>query len=83
VDQPPRLNGRAVAMILSPLPAHQRKRKFHLFHGELMEEDDFETDEPHEDDIPDDDFVPDEVPDEVSDAAPEAAAEIEAEASKS
>lgn len=48
VDQPPRLNGRAVAMILSPLPQHQRKRKFHLFHGELIEEDDFEED--HEED---------------------------------
>lgn len=58
VDQPPRLNGRAVAMILSPLPAHQRKRKFHLFHGELMEEDDHD-----EDDVADDDFD-DEVPDE-------------------
>jgi translation initiation factor IF-3 len=48
VDQAPRLNGRAVAMILSPLPQHQRKRKFHLFHGELIEEDDFEED--HEED---------------------------------
>ena len=61
VDQPPRLNGRAVAMILSPLPAHQRKRKFHLFHGELMEEDDHD-----EDDAADEDFN-DEVPDEVPD----------------
>lgn len=61
VDQPPRLNGRAVAMILSPLPAHQRKRKFHLFHGELMEEDDHD-----EDDAADEDFD-DEVPDESSD----------------
>jgi len=61
-------------MILSPLPAHQRKRKFHLFHGELMEEDDFETDAEQEDDIPDDDFVPDEVPDKASDeVAPEQA----------
>ncbi|MGA0845778.1 MAG: translation initiation factor IF-3 [Luteolibacter sp.] len=42
VDQAPRLNGRAVAMILSPLPQHQRKRKFHLYHGELIEEDDDE-----------------------------------------
>lgn len=50
VDQPPRLNGRAVAMILSPLPQHQRKRKFHLFHGELIDEDDFEEDEEHHDD---------------------------------
>jgi translation initiation factor IF-3 len=61
VDQPPRLNGRAVAMILSPLPAHQRKRKFHLFHGELMEEDDHD-----EDDAADEDFD-DEVPDESAD----------------
>jgi translation initiation factor IF-3 len=62
VDQPPRLNGRAVAMILSPLPAHQRKRKFHLFHGELMEEDDHD-----EDDVADEDFD-DEVPDESADS---------------
>ncbi len=54
VDQPPRLNGRAVAMILSPLPAHQRKRHFHLFHGELIEEDDPEEEE-EEDEIGDDD----------------------------
>ncbi len=53
VDQPPRLNGRAVAMILSPLPQHQRKRKFHLFHGELIEEDDHDEDE-------DEEFDPDE-----------------------
>lgn len=45
VDQPPRLNGRAVAMILSPLPAHQRKRHFQLFHGELIEEDDHDEEE--------------------------------------
>ena len=45
VDQEPRLNGRAVGMTLSPLPQHQRKRKFHLFHGELLEEDDFDEDE--------------------------------------
>jgi hypothetical protein len=68
VDQAPRLNGRAVAMILSPLPAHLRKRKFHLFHGELMDEDDFEEDETHEPEI--DDEIPDEVPDEVPDEAP-------------
>jgi hypothetical protein len=61
-------------MILSPLPAHQRKRRFHLFHGELMEEDDFETDETAEEEIPDDDFVPDEVPDEVSEEVSEEAA---------
>lgn len=70
VDQPPRLNGRAVAMILSPLPAHQRKRKFHLFHGELMEEDDFEPEDAQDEEIPDDDFVPDEVIDEDASEAP-------------
>ncbi len=58
VDQAPKLNGRAVAMILSPLPAHQRKRKFHLFHGELLEEDDDDDkDDEDFDDIPDDDEV--------------------------
>ena len=67
VDQAPRLNGRAVAMILSPLPAHLRKRKFHLFHGELMEEDDFDEDETADTDAEDD--VPDDVPDEVPDEA--------------
>ena len=32
-------------MILSPLPSHQRKRHFHLFHGELIEEDDHDEEE--------------------------------------
>jgi len=50
VDQEARLNGRAIGMTLSPLPAHQRKRKFHLFHGELLEEDDFDEDEEDHDD---------------------------------
>ena len=54
VDQPPRLNGRAVAMILSPLPAHQRKRHFHLFHGELMEEDEQDEEEDEDDEDFDD-----------------------------
>jgi translation initiation factor IF-3 len=67
VDQPPKLNGRAVAMILSPLPQHQRKRKFHLFHGELMEEDDFEDDEGGQ---AEDDF--DDIPDESPDDSPAA-----------
>ncbi len=51
VDQAPRLNGRAVAMILSPLPAHQRKRHFHLYHGELIEEDEHEEEEDDDDDF--------------------------------
>ncbi|MGD7653121.1 MAG: translation initiation factor IF-3 [Verrucomicrobiales bacterium] len=54
VDQPPRLNGRAVAMILSPLPAAQRKRRFQLFHGELIDEDDFDDDFDEEKDDKDD-----------------------------
>jgi translation initiation factor IF-3 len=45
VDQAPRLGGRVIAMTLSPLPQGQRKRKFHLFHGELLEEDDHEDEE--------------------------------------
>lgn len=52
VDQPPKLVGRAVAMILSPLPPHQRKRKFQLFHGELLEEEEDEHDD--EEDIDED-----------------------------
>jgi len=70
VDQPPRLNGRAVAMILSPLPQHQRKRKFHLFHGELMEEDDFDEEE-----IVEDEEVPDESADGLAEGADEVAQE--------
>ena len=45
VDQEPRLSGRVIGMTLSPLPKEQRKRKFQLFHGELIEEDDFEDEE--------------------------------------
>lgn len=51
VDQAPRLGGRVIAMTLSPLPQGQRKRKFHLFHGELLEEDDHD-----EEDVDDEDF---------------------------
>jgi translation initiation factor IF-3 len=45
VDQPPRLSGRVIGMSLTPLPKEQRKRKFQLFHGELIDEDDFEEEE--------------------------------------
>ena len=79
VDQPPRLSGRAVAMILSPLPAHQRKRHFHLFHGELMEED--EPDEEDEEEEIDDNE--DESSSIMIDDEPEATAEeISAEVSE-
>lgn len=40
VDQPPRLAGRAVNMMLSPLPKEQRKRHFLLSHGNLIDPDD-------------------------------------------
>lgn len=79
VDQPPRLSGRAVAMILSPLPQAQRKRKFQLFHGELVDDDDFEDDEVDEDvddemdeDVDgemDDDFEDDDVNEDSDDAS--------------
>ena len=58
VDQAPRLNGRAVAMILSPLPAHQRKRHFELYHGELIEDEDDDDQDDDEDEDGDVDFVP-------------------------
>ena len=40
VDLPARLAGRAVNMLLSPLPKEQRKRKFYLSHGNLVDPDD-------------------------------------------
>jgi translation initiation factor IF-3 len=49
VDQAPRLGGRVVAMTLTPLPQGQRKRKFHLYHGELLEEDEEDDDVDGED----------------------------------
>jgi translation initiation factor IF-3 len=52
VDQAPRMGGRSLAMTLSPLPNGQRKRKFHIYHGELIDEDqpDEYDDEEHDDD---------------------------------
>jgi translation initiation factor IF-3 len=60
VDQAPRLGGRVIAMTLSPLPQGQRKRKFHLFHGELLEEDDHDDEDDDEDDDDHDDAAHDE-----------------------
>jgi translation initiation factor IF-3 len=63
VDQQPHLSGRALAMIMAPLAQHLRKRKFQLYHGDLIEDED-------EDDEAEgvlDDTVPDEVPDAVAD----------------
>jgi len=45
VDQEPKLVGRNIVMVLSPLPEGQRERKFVLSHGDLIEEDDFEDDD--------------------------------------
>ncbi len=45
VDMEPKQAGRQIVMMLSPLPKHMRKRHFLLSHGELIEPDDFETDE--------------------------------------
>lgn len=44
IDQKPRLAGRAVSMLLSPLPKEQRVRKFLVEHGELIDADDFDED---------------------------------------
>ena len=55
VDQAPRLGGRVIAMTLSPLPQGQRKRKFHLFHGELLEEDDHDDEDVDDEDFHDED----------------------------
>jgi translation initiation factor IF-3 len=51
VDQEPKLVGRNVVMVLSPLPESQRERKFKLSHGDLIEEDDFEEDDLEENDL--------------------------------
>lgn len=73
VDQSPRLSGRAVAMILSPLPQGQRKRNFHLYHGELLDEDELEEleNEAEEDDDQDQDNSSQEEPKAQADPAEE------------
>ncbi|MDP0491623.1 MAG: translation initiation factor IF-3 [Verrucomicrobiota bacterium JB023] len=53
-DQQPRLAGRSVSMILSPLPKEQQKRKFKLFHGDLIDDDDDFDDEDEDDEEHDD-----------------------------
>jgi len=60
VDMEPKLAGRAVGMILSPLPAEKRVRHFMLSHGELIHEDEArdsefdDSDDSDEDDHDDD-----------------------------
>ena len=52
VDQQPRLAGRNLGMTLSPLPKDKQQRKFHLSHGELIDEDDDFDGEDDEDALP-------------------------------
>ncbi|MBK1791436.1 translation initiation factor IF-3 [Persicirhabdus sediminis] len=55
VDQQARLAGRAINMMLSPLPKEQRQRKYFLSHGSLIENDDDDSELPDdEDDVQDD-----------------------------
>ena len=54
VDMEPKLAGRAIGMILSPLPEEKRERHFMLSHGELIHEDEakdaeFDDDDEHDD----------------------------------
>lgn len=53
-DQEPRIAGRAVSMVLSPLPKGQRKRRFKLIHGDLIDPDE-DYDDEDDDDYEDDD----------------------------
>lgn len=45
VDIDPKLAGRQITMMLSPLPKHMQKRRFLLSHGELINPDDFDDDD--------------------------------------
>jgi len=54
VDMEPKLAGRAIGMVLSPLPEEKRERHFMLSHGELIHEDEAKDAEfEDEDDIED------------------------------
>jgi len=53
VDQEPRLNGRAIVMVFSPLPEQQRKPRFTKFHVEDHEDPDDDHDD--HDDLHDED----------------------------
>ncbi len=76
LDQEPKLTGRAVGMTLSPLPKEKRQRHFHLYHGELVEEEDFEEED---DDDSDDEFVTSEETSETSDESSPADEKVESE----
>lgn len=53
VDQPPRLSGRAVGMLLSPLPKEQRKRHYIQEHGKFLSPEEEEFDNEEEEDFDD------------------------------
>jgi translation initiation factor IF-3 len=72
VDQEPRLNGRAIVMILSPLPAHKRQPKFTRFHREDYEDEaDDDLDDHDEPEAANGADKPDQAPDQEA-AAPQA-----------
>lgn len=50
VDMEPKLAGRAIGMVLSPLPEEKRERRFMLSHGELIHEDEAKDAEFDDDD---------------------------------
>ena len=50
VDMEPKLAGRAIGMVLSPLPEEKRERHFMLSHGELIPEDEAKDAEFDDDD---------------------------------
>ena len=50
VDMEPKLDGRAIGMVLSPLPEEKRERHFMLSHGELIHEDEAKDAEFDDDD---------------------------------
>lgn len=51
VDMEPKLAGRAIGMVLSPLPEDKRERHFMLSHGELIHEDEAKDAEFDDDNI--------------------------------
>lgn len=61
LDQKPRLAGRAVSMLLSPLPKEQRKRKFLLDDSDYVDEDDIDDIDDSEEEVDDADESSEEV----------------------
>ena len=82
VDQEPKLVGRNIVMVLSPLPEGQRERKFVLSHGDLIEEDDFEDDDLDGEELGDGELGDDDYDDDDDEDEDEDGAEAEDEAEK-